>query len=324
MKRWYLTPAIWLLAAIVLAPSLPARGEDNPGKEAKSLRAGRAHRGEWDKLRARRLRELIQSMDLSDEQEAQVRQILQTQRQAVMNWRRENAGKFAELREKLQEARKAQDKAAVEAAIKEMKELGEARKQLHEDLIDQLKKVLDKEQMAKIKRFFADIRRRGRRGAMLLGAIKRLDLSEEQKAAARKILQAAKAQANKAEKPEEKAEIMFAAFAKIRKEVLTDEQRKKLEEMRERWGRGRRGAFGRLDLTDEQKEQIEAIREQAREKAKAAETRQARREIRREAIKKIIEEVLTDEQRRKLHQGRGQRLRHRRRGGEDHPEGRGD
>jgi len=320
MKRWYLTLAIGLLAVTALAP--PAKGADKPPDKARPARAGKRLRGEWDRGHARRLRELFQSMDLSDQTEAQVRQIFETQRQAVMNWARENDGKFVELRKKLQAARKAQDKEAAEAAMKEVKELGKARKQLHEDLMNQLKEVLSKEQMVKVKKFFTDMRRRGRPGAMMLRAIRRLDLTEDQKAATRKILDSAKAQARKADDPGQKGEIMRAAFEKIRKEVLTDEQRKKLDEMRERRDRGPRGGLlglRGLDLTDEQTEQIQAIHKEAREKAEAAETRQARREIRREAIKKIVEEVLTDEQRQKLRDRREQRGGRRRRGGGDHP-----
>ena len=95
---------------------------------------------------------------------------------------------------------------------------------------------------------------------------------------------------------------MIEAFAKIRDTVLTDEQRKKLEEMRKRFMR-RPSPGGlaprELNLSDEQRKTIKEIIADARGRATEADSHEARREIFRAAHKKIVEEVLTDEQRTK-------------------------
>lgn len=82
--------------------------------------------------------------------------------------------------------------------------------------------------------------------------------------------------------------------------ILTDEQREALKEMRGRRGwagkgrhdmrRGGPGAFSRLDLTDEQREQLKTLRQEQRAERRA--TRQKHRTA--------LESVLTDQQRERL------------------------
>ena len=58
-----------------------------------------------------------------------------------------------------------------------------------------------------------------------------LNLTEDQKAKAKEIMDAARAEAAKATDPKAKGDIMRAAMDKIRTTVLTDEQRQKAEQM---------------------------------------------------------------------------------------------
>ena len=127
-----------------------------------------------------------------------------------------------------------------------------------------------------------------------------LNLTDEQKAQVKEILDAAHEKAKAADTPEAKRDIMKAAHEKIRNTVLTEEQRKKMDEKRADQAGGGKGPFGaglmerleKLNLTADQKEKVRAILE--------------------DAHKKIINEVLTPEQRDQLtenrqHAGQGRR-----------------
>lgn len=181
----------------------------------------------------------------------------------------------------------------------------ESRKKLHADI----EAVLTPGQVEKLEKLRDDGTARG---------FAALDLTEEQQTAIAEIRENARADAEAAETPEARCEIMQTAHEEV-KSVLTDEQIDKLEQLRPRtpWGPGRGrvgigprgpyagpdGPLAALDLTDEQKTAIEAIREQARTDAEAAETRQARQEIMQTAHEEVLS-VLTDEQVEKLEQWR--------------------
>ncbi|MHC4558053.1 MAG: hypothetical protein ACYS80_12200 [Planctomycetota bacterium] len=151
-----------------------------------------------------------------------------------------------------------------------------------------------------------------------------LDLTEEQQALIAEIRENARIDAEAAETPEARREVMQAAHDEIMA-VLTDEQIEKLEQVGERMRRSR-GGFGgwnmgkgpcclyegpesctricaALDLTEEQQALIAEIRENARIDAEAAETSEARREIMQAAHDEIMA-VLTDEQIEKFEQVR--------------------
>ena len=121
----------------------------------------------------------------------------------------------------------------------------------------------------------------------------RLDLTAEQQ----EQLQALR------EAMHEQRETMAAMNEEYREtlmNILTDEQREAMKEMRGKRGwagkgrhdmrRGDRGAFSRLDLTDEQREQLKALRQEQRTEMRA--TRQKHRTA--------LESVLTEEQREQL------------------------
>ncbi len=147
-----------------------------------------------------------------------------------------------------------------------------------------------------------------------------LDLTEEQREAAKEIMSAAREQAKDVEDHQKRRGIMREAFGKIKQEVLTDEQREKLAKMREHGSRQSRpwAIFARLKLTDEQRGEMKEILDAAREKAKDVEDPQKRRGIMLEACGKVKQDVLTDEQREKLGKMWKHRAQGERRWGEGH------
>lgn len=126
-----------------------------------------------------------------------------------------------------------------------------------------------------------------------LRMLNRLDLTAEQQEQLQELREAMHAQ----------RETMAAANEEYREalmNILTDEQREALKEMRGRRGwagkgrhdmrRGGPGAFSRLDLTAEQREQLKTLRQEQRAERRA--TRQKHRTA--------LESVLTDQQRERL------------------------
>ena len=85
----------------------------------------------------------------------------------------------------------------------------------------------------------------GERIREIMGRVaERLGLTPEQKEAAKAIMQAAREEAQKAPEREAKAKILRGAFEKVKTTVLTDEQRQKLEKMREAFKERRQGCEG--------------------------------------------------------------------------------
>jgi hypothetical protein len=143
---------------------------------------------------------------------------------------------------------------------------------------------------------------------------KALGLSDEQKAAARAIMQKARDDAAKAQTKEQRVQIYKAALAKIRAEVLTEEQRAKVDQLRQRiretCGRAAREglaqAGGQLGLSDEQKASAQEILSAARQQAQQAATVAEKAKIMREAFAKVRSDVLNDQQRAKADEMKAQ------------------
>ncbi|MHC4981975.1 MAG: hypothetical protein ACYTF6_02265 [Planctomycetota bacterium] len=273
--------SVALVSSLILAESEPPAGEATAEKGQQKAHAARHHGKEP-------LERLASELKLTEEQQKQVSEILQTHRQAVENWQKENGPKLKELHE-------------------QMRKVLETRKELVEGLHKQLAEVLTDEQVEKAKKI---LRRRHPRAPGVMrrpGAMWRLDLTEEQKEAAKKIMQEAKEAAKKAEGREAKAKIFRDAHEKIISSVLTDQQREKMKEMRKA---PRDRLFKWLDLTAEQRTQAEAVMKKAFEEAKKAESAEAKREIIRNARKKVFDEVLTEQQRKKIKDRMGKMRRH--------------
>lgn len=147
-----------------------------------------------------------------------------------------------------------------------------------------------------------------------------LDLTEEQREKIKDIQAQGRKQAQEAKTPEDRAKVRQETMAKVR-EVLTDEQKEKLDEAMIPM-LNRRGPFAQLNLTDEQRAKIREIMTQAQQDASEAKSPEERHKIMAEAMEKS-RDVLTDEQKEKLEEmrkGRGSESRPAR---PDRPEGRG-
>jgi len=156
---------------------------------------------------------------------------------------------------------------------------------------------------------------KGHHGGRMKHMAKALELTEDQQAQVKAIMDQAKADAEAAETKEAKMEIFKAAHEKVQAEVLTEEQKAKQAELREKMGehhskmRGRR--HGRmaeaLGMTEEQKTQAKAIMDQAKTDAEGVETNEEKKPIFKAAHEKIQAEVLTDEQQAKVDEWKAKR-----------------
>lgn len=259
---------------------------------------------------------LLKELNLTDKQDKPVRQILDTFRQEMTAWTERNAADMTKLREEMTKAREEGRADDVKAVSEKLRKLTVERVKKTENVLTQLKDVLDEKQLAKARLILEAGRFGGSaRSQLLMG---QLDLTETQRASVREINTAAREETQKAESLLARAEVQKKAWDKIVKEVLTDEQRAKLEKLQKELaapasapaGRGR-AMFEGLGLTAEQQAKVNEIMEAARKKGADAGTPEARREAFQAARKEIAEKVLNEEQRKKYEE----RMRERRSAG---------
>jgi len=280
MKRFTIL-LVAMLGVAILASAALAENEDK-GKRARVK--------DRKEMRKKMEAKYTKELGLSEKQVAQLKQLRETHRQAIQNWRKENGGKLKDLHKKLREARKSDDEKKIKDIRAQLAKLRTSQKKLHENFQKQLSEVLTKEQMAKHKKMMQKrFRHRHPRMAKMAGWNK-LGLTDKQKAKAKDIRVKAKAKADKTDDPAAKAKIMREAWESIRKDVLTDKQRKQLAAARKKFA----GPFAGLNLTEEQRKKIKAIHEEQRKKFKAT----------REETKKKVNAVLTSEQRKKMEEMR--------------------
>jgi Spy/CpxP family protein refolding chaperone len=134
----------------------------------------------------------------------------------------------------------------------------------------------------------------------------KLNLTPDQQAQMKTILDKAKADAANATDAQTRHQIWKDAWANIKTNVLTDQQRTQLAQTHRAghgrwahhkgWGRGREGVFQSLNLSPDQKAQVKAIMDQARTDAQNATDRQAKHQILQAAFEKIKTTVLTADQ----------------------------
>jgi methyl-accepting chemotaxis protein len=219
--------AVGLLALEAMAQDAPKR--EGARQEAAAAKADRpaARPGDPEVLVAR----LTQALDLTADQAGKVKQVLQAFRQSMENWRKEHAQELQDAQKKLQAARD-EGKDALKAAREAVQKIQAGRQELIDSLKKQLAEVpLTAEQVEKITNAVEKVREAAADAMTRIQAVLgKLDLTEEQKAAAKKIIEEARAEAKKTEGPRAKAEVLRSALQKIRNEVLTEEQRKKLGE----------------------------------------------------------------------------------------------
>jgi len=268
MKRKWIIAVVVLLAAGIATPTLLAAGKGS----------GRHEPGKWAMEEHHRAAGgMFRQLDLSDQQRQAVREIMEAARQ---------------------QARGVEDP--------------QQRREIMHEAFGKIKQdVLTDPQREKLQESWKRYRRGGREWKArhpLAGVhlFRQLDLTDQQREAAKEIMATARQQAQGVEDPQQRREIIRQAFAKIKQDVLTDQQREKLEKIwtcrAEAWRRqgGRHGRWPgvlrALDLTQQQREAIGQIMKEARQK--------------------ILNEVLTEEQRQKLEE-----LREKGQGGKARPEG---
>jgi len=289
--RTLLTAAVaWVLALGVAALGADPPSEDGAGGPGRPQPPGAM------------FEHLVKELGLSAEQQTQVRQILDTHRQALANWQKEHAEERKALHEELRKAREDKDREAMKAAGEKLRALNRGLGELQKGLHDRIAEVLTDEQK---KTFEQMARRRRRRVAGHVAfrqALRRLELTEAQQAKVKAILEQAAADAKKVDDPSAKRKVLQDAMESIRTSVLTDAQRAKLTRARARRGPGGprgRAPLAELDLSDEQKAQVRAILQAARKEAEGAEP-EKRREVLRAAMEKVSTTVLTEAQAAKL------------------------
>jgi Spy/CpxP family protein refolding chaperone len=138
----------------------------------------------------------------------------------------------------------------------------------------------------------------------------KLNLTDDQKAKVKEIMEAARTQAQQAAEPAEKLKAVKDAVEKIRTSVLTDDQRKQLEGAREKVETGLEGLGGlfldKLKLTDDQKAKVKELVAASRAELEKAAGAEAKAKIIKDAIEKIRTGILTDDQRKALEDLRAQ------------------
>jgi Spy/CpxP family protein refolding chaperone len=299
---------VMLLGAVALAE------ENAPGER----RRQRAKAGRGDRQQRRQARgefrknifeRMVKELDLTADQQTQVKQIFDTHNQAIENWMKENGENVKSLHEQIRKARKEKDTEALKSLRKKMAEAMKGRRELREARRKQIEAVLTDEQKAKAK----EMMRQGRRAVIgahmvrrALGQVKLTDKQEEQ---IKKIVADTKAEAEKTDASKGKGELWRKAIETIKSDVLTKKQAKKFEEATHRMKRrqGRMSLLAHLDLTDDQKAKSKKIREKYQDKIK-----NAKGEERWELVKKMREElesILTDEQKAKAKKHRERNMR---------------
>jgi len=287
--------AAWAaLAALILAAgsSLARAGRGADAAEKMKIRAASRLTPE----------DLRKELNLTADQQPQVEQILHTHRQAVGNWRRENEVQVKVLEKKSLEARQAGDTDAQNAAQQELDGIKASLKHLNETFLKQLAEVLTPQQVEKAGEL---VEPRPAAPVRYAAVLKMLNLTEQQMAKAREILNQAEGDSAKALSPAAGRHIIKETLEKLKKEVLAEPQRDRFDQLMREGMAGK--AAGRpanlpadLNLTEEQKAKVEAIEKEGREAAAKAQTPQDKREAVRVMRKRILDEVLTREQRRQL------------------------
>jgi hypothetical protein len=243
---------------------------------------------------------VIKELRLTDQQDGPVRQILEKYRGEEAAWMAKNASELAFLQQQMKLAHRSEDPKAVAAAqvaLVRSKQLQAEQKSRNASLIIQLQGILTKEQFGKAWDMLFP-RRRAQGSTPPFHALGQLGLNEEQKGRIEKIMTQARAAASA---PAVAAtDPMQDAWDRIVKEVLTDQNRKQMDDMRRQAARRQMvlAILGNLKITDEQQKKVDRIWAEADRKAqvKGADLQV----VYTDAQDRIVQDVLTPEQRKQL------------------------
>lgn len=272
MNRWF-APAV--LALLVL------RGPPAPGRDA-TRRPRTKRTSPRKKIDMNLLRD---ELNLTAQQEAQVEQLYRTYLQATRNWTSEKGQEYRNLSGRYKTATKSGDREAAAKAREQLAKAARERTEIVETFVNQLADVLTKEQTVRAARIFLPYGRPSSSGATAqvireVSALRGVGLTPRQQEKIRQLL--------------------TSAMDAIKKDVLTDSQRKRLSELVAAGPPasadkplGLSGSLKKLDLTEEQVRKIKALQLEA----KRADPSRSRKDVLRALQRRIFDEILTDAQR---------------------------
>lgn len=242
---------------------------------------------------------LVKELQLSDKPRADVDDLLADYRSRTIAWMKQYGPEMRKLRQRIGSARGVQDVEAAKQTQLDRTRLGKLRKQRQQmikDLIAALGKILDPKQLAKARKVL-DPKPPMPIPSPRFYLLNRLDLTAKQRAEIEKIIKAAESK-----NPETKRKQLRQAWDRIVKEVLTEKDRRRLEEQKKASRRRViRSMFKGIELTEKQYEAIEQVFEGVRKKA--AENPDDRMASFQAGLKEILENVLTPEQREAYQKG---------------------
>lgn len=249
------------------------------------------------------LERAIEQLGLDEETLAKVREIVKEHVDAARATSAESRDEMREMFQQMIQARQDGDTEKVQELRQKFQEMRQAGQTQREELETKLAEILTDEQLAKFRELVSRRPRRPINYQQLMTELKKLELTDEQKAKISDIV--AKARKESGELENARGRVMQQAAQKILDEVLTDEQRQKIEEAGRQFGGMR--MFEGLNLTDEQKAKFQELQETMRTSIQEAQTPEARREAM-QAYREQMESILTEEQ---LQQLRDQMMRRR-------------
>jgi hypothetical protein len=301
--------AVAVLGAAFITPDR-ARASGPAAENPQAAPAG-ASSQPADPLRARYDR-VMAELNLPPDKAPAVRKILDDHYKSLVEWVAKADPEVARLHAQMRAVHGSSNPKTLQQAQAAMTRYRQLQAEMTEQVLSALEplgKVLTPEQLAAARSILLP-QPKGRpqpRGGMAenpFHQLANLNLSQEQVGKIAQIMDAARSakdkdKSGKAENPDSQA------WQRIVKEVLTDQQRARLEASRTEAAHRRMALaiIGGLELTEEQMTKVDAIWKQAYEAA--AKKPQDRMEIYSKAQEKIVAEVLTDAQRKDLDAGRG-------------------
>ncbi len=229
---------------------------------------------------------LLQELKLTKKQDAPVRKILASHRQGMVEWSRKNAPEMEKLQQRIMMVHQGKSTEAVEvvkAAAQKLRKLKAEQSKMSKGLVERLKKVLTETQLAKAMNILNPAPQIKSSPPFYL--LRRLDLTKKQQARIEKIEKTAKSEGAKAGKANDNS--LQKAWDQILTEVLTEKDRKKLDELEKASQRlVFRAMLGGVDLTEEQFSKIDLIWRDA--KKKASKHPETKLDIFRQAHAKIV------------------------------------
>lgn len=251
-------------------------------------------------------KELVGLLKLTDKQAPVVEKILADYRKDVEVWEKKIAPEAERLNRQTKmfhRTNSAKAMRAVKAAVMRLGQIRAQGKKKHDAMVEKLKGVLTKEQMATVSEFFSPRRAIGASPSKF-HLISQLGLTGPQKAKLKTIMAELRA-AEATAKPKAKAIAQRKAWSRIITEILTEANQQKLRDlMQEASFRRMSGAMlGNIELTTGQIERIDLIWKAAHKKA-VADPKQ-KFTIYGAAQGEIVAKVLTDSQRKQMRSRRG-------------------